>query len=77
MKGTDFMETICMLNAKFIDHNTIKLLESYPFIEEEVYLIIMPKKVVKQKRKAGILKGKIRIDKDFNEPLEDMKEYMK
>ncbi len=27
-------------------------------------------------RKAGLLKGKIRMAEDFDEPLEDMKEYM-
>ncbi|MCP4347374.1 MAG: DUF2281 domain-containing protein [Desulfobacterales bacterium] len=27
-------------------------------------------------RKAGLLKGKIRMAEDFNEPLEEIKEYM-
>ncbi|MDX1909950.1 MAG: DUF2281 domain-containing protein [Saprospiraceae bacterium] len=34
------------------------------------------KKVVKQKRKAGMLKGKIWIAPDFDAPLEAFKEYM-
>ncbi len=28
------------------------------------------------KRKAGFLKGKIKMSADFDEPLEDFKEYM-
>jgi len=28
------------------------------------------------KRKAGFLKGKIKMNDDFDEPLEDFKEYM-
>lgn len=31
---------------------------------------------IKKKRKAGFLKGKIEISKDFDEPLDDFKEYM-
>jgi hypothetical protein len=30
----------------------------------------------KEKRKLGGLKGKVTIPDDFNEPLEDLKEYM-
>jgi hypothetical protein len=30
----------------------------------------------KKIRKAGFLKGKIEISHDFNEPLDDFKEYM-
>jgi hypothetical protein len=35
-----------------------------------------PVKRTKEKRKLGGLKGKITIPDDFNEPLEDLKEYM-
>ncbi|MEB3883119.1 DUF2281 domain-containing protein [Lyngbya sp. CCY1209] len=29
-----------------------------------------------KKRQAGLLKGKIRMAEDFDEPLEDLKDYM-
>ncbi len=29
-----------------------------------------------KKRKAGLLKGKIELSDDFNDPLDEMKEYM-
>ncbi|MBC8153625.1 MAG: DUF2281 domain-containing protein [Bacteroidetes bacterium] len=31
---------------------------------------------ISQRRKAGSLKGKISVPDDFNEPLEDLKDYM-
>lgn len=34
------------------------------------------KKVPKKKRKLGTLKGKIKMAKDFDAPLEDFAEYM-
>lgn len=34
------------------------------------------KEVVKKPRKAGFLKGMIQMSDDFDEPLEDFKEYM-
>jgi hypothetical protein len=30
----------------------------------------------KKKRQAGVLKGKVWMSDDFDEPLEEMKEYM-
>ena len=70
------MENAHILNAKFIDQKTIQLLEEYPFTLREIRLIIIPEKPLKKKRTAGLLKGKIRMAEDFNEPLEEMKEYM-
>jgi hypothetical protein len=32
--------------------------------------------ISKKMRQAGLLKGKIRMSDDFDEPLEDMKDYM-
>ena len=32
---------------------------------------------IKKSRKAGFRKGQIELSTDFNEPLEDFKEYMK
>ena len=34
------------------------------------------KKGIKTSRKAGLAKGLIRMRKDFDEPLDDFKEYM-
>ncbi len=65
-----------MIEAKFIDRKTIQLAEEYPYKMKEVRLIIIPEKKLKGKRKAGLLKGKIKLASDFNEPLDDMKEYM-
>ncbi len=70
------MENACMFEAEFIDRKTIRLTEEYPFKIREIRLIIIPEQTLPKKRKAGILKGKIRMSEDFNDPLEDMKEYM-
>lgn len=70
------MENAYILNAKFIDRKTIQLSEEYPFKERDVRLIILPEKTLKKKRKAGLLRGKIRMAEDFDDPLEDMKEYI-
>jgi len=35
-----------------------------------------PKEMPKKKRKAGLLKGKIWMSEDFDEPLEELKDYM-
>jgi len=70
------MENLCMTKAKFIDRKTIQLYEEYPLKMKEVHLIIIPEKKLKGKRKAGLLKGKIRMAEDFNDPLYDMNEYM-
>ncbi len=41
------------------------------------FLFEKSRKVKKtKKRKAGFLKGKIEMNPDFDEPLEDFKEYM-
>lgn len=42
------------------------------FLTEEEF----PFKHTKEKRKLGGLKGKITIPDDFNEPMEELKEYM-
>jgi len=70
------MENAYMLEAEFVDRRTIRLTEEYPFIARGIRLIIIPEKPLPKRRKAGILKGKIRMSGDFDEPLEDMKEYM-
>ncbi len=65
-----------MFDAMFIDNKTIRLFDEYPVSEKEIKLIIIPKKTLNLKRKAGLLKGKIRMSENFNDPLEDIKEYM-
>ncbi|MGE0084196.1 MAG: DUF2281 domain-containing protein [Desulfococcaceae bacterium] len=70
------MENVYICDATFIDSKTILLSEEYPVSGKEIQLIIIPKGIPKQKRKAGLLKGMIKMSEDFNEPLEDMKEYM-
>lgn len=54
-----------------VEHYIEFLLEKYAKTSPE-------KKVPKQKkyRQAGLLAGKIWISDDFDEPLEEMKEYM-
>ena len=48
--------------------------EANDFID---FLLQKSKKIKKSKnRKAGFLKGKIEMSSDFDEPLDDFKEYM-
>jgi len=48
--------------------------EANDFID---YLISKKKSLKNKKlRKAGFLKGKIEMSSDFNDPLDDFKEYM-
>ncbi|MCD4745406.1 MAG: DUF2281 domain-containing protein [Bacteroidales bacterium] len=49
--------------------------EASDFID---FLLMKSKKITKsKKRKAGFLKGTFEMNADFDEPLEDFKEYMK
>ena len=70
------MENLHMIEAKFIDRKTIQLSEEYPFKEREIRLIVIPGIKTRRKRKAGLLKGKIMMSDDFNDPLDEMKDYM-
>ena len=70
------METAYVVKGRIINHTRIELSESIPFNDEEVTVIIESNKNPGQKRIPGLLKGKIRIMPDFNEPLEDFREYM-
>ncbi len=70
------MENVYICNAMFLDNRTIQLFEEYPVSDKKIQLIILPRNTSKTKRKAGLLKGKIRMAEDFDEPLEEMKEYM-
>ena len=44
--------------------------------ERGVEFVIEPKPMPKKVPKAGFFKGKIWMSDDFNEPLEDFKDYM-
>ncbi len=70
------MEHAYVCDAIFLDDRTIRLFEESPLPEREIQLIIIPKRTSKPKRRAGLMKGGIRMSEDFDEPLEDMREYM-
>ncbi len=72
------MENAYVLDAEFLDGKTIRLSEECPFEDRRIRLIVIPgrKEASGEIRKAGLLKGKIRMSEDFGEPLEDMREYM-
>ena len=60
---------------------TFKPLQSIPIKYNCEVLIIFPEPEKKQIKKPlsesrGIFKGKIRMSDDFNEPLEELREYM-
>jgi len=44
--------------------------------DEELIVKLIPEKTKKVGRKAGSAKGMIKIAEDFDEPLEDFREYM-
>jgi antitoxin (DNA-binding transcriptional repressor) of toxin-antitoxin stability system len=44
--------------------------------DKELIVKLIPEKAKKAGRKAGSAKGMIKIAEDFDEPLEDFKEYM-
>ena len=46
------------------------------FLVEKYGLEKLEAETPKKKREAGILKGKIWMSDDFDEPLEDFKDYM-
>ena len=70
------METAYIVKGRIIGHTRIELSESIPFNDEEVTVIIESNKKPGKKRIPGLLKGKMRMMPDFNEPLEDFREYM-
>jgi hypothetical protein len=75
-EGENNMENAYICNGMFLDSRTIRLLEEYPVSMKRIKLIIIPEKTSKPERKAGLMKGKIKMAEDFDEPLEDMREYM-
>jgi len=71
------MEQAYIYDGVFLDSRTIQLSEESRVSDKEVRLVIIPKKTFGPKRKAGLLKGKIRIHKDFDAPLEELRDDMK
>lgn len=57
---------------KLVDQLTINDKIKLQALINESIILSKPKK----KRKFGILKDQIKISEDFDEPLEDFKEYM-
>ncbi len=57
---------------------SIILDENIPYTGDSFEVIIIDNTAVKERlsRKVGTLKGKIHIKDDFDEPLEDFREYM-
>jgi hypothetical protein len=70
------MEQAYIYDGVFLDSRTIQLSEESRVSDKEIRLVIIPKKTSGPKRKAGLLKGKIRIHEDFDTPLEELREYM-
>ncbi|SDF01957.1 Protein of unknown function [Dyadobacter soli] len=56
----------------------VTLMGTPPVQSRTEVTITFPEKVAKplKKRQAGALKGRIHMSDDFNEPLEDLKDYM-
>lgn len=54
--------------------NAVTYLRFLKFTMENAKPQTLPEK--KKKRKAGLLKGLIKISDDFDEPLDDFEEYM-
>lgn len=71
------MKHAIIVEAELIDKKTLKLDEPLENIHGKVELIIKDKgKNGVKKKLIGFSKGKVHMSKDFNEPLEDFKEYI-
>lgn len=71
------MEQTIMTHGHFQSSNVIILDEEFSGIDEPLEIIIKPIEQKKSaKRKLGALKGMIHIHENFDEPLDDFKEYM-
>lgn len=72
------MEKAIITKGRLTSPRTIILDEDMPDMGDSFEIIIIKKrkKRAKPARKAGTLKGLIHISDDFDEPLEDFKEYM-
>lgn len=72
------MEHAIITKGRLESSRMIILDEDIPYTGDSFQVIIIKKEGLKKKplRKAGSLKGMIHMKDDFDEPLEDFKEYM-
>ncbi|MBF0120921.1 MAG: DUF2281 domain-containing protein [Desulfobacterales bacterium] len=70
------MENAIITRGRFESSRRIFLDEDIPYQGDLYEIIIKPIKKKKTARKAGTLKGMIHIKDNFDEPLDDFKEYM-
>jgi hypothetical protein len=72
--------TIDMLTAVkgIFENGQITLMEKPPVDKrmEVIVTFIEENPVPLKKRKAGILSGKVKMSDDFDEPLDDLKDYI-
>lgn len=62
------MEAAHVIKGTFLDPKTLRLAEAYPYSGETVQVIIIPQESTPRKRKAGLLRGKIKMSEDFDAP---------
>lgn len=66
----------------YYDHGQIILQEEPPVMEKTDVIVTFlsdeknEERKEKKKIRLGLLEGKIKISDDFNDPLEDLKDYM-
>ncbi|ACF43671.1 DUF2281 domain-containing protein [Pelodictyon phaeoclathratiforme] len=72
------MQHAIITKGRLLSPRSIILEEDIPCIEDSFEIIIINETTVKERssREVGTLKGKIHIKDDFDEPLEDFREYM-
>lgn len=73
------MQTALVVDAKFIDNQTIHINEPIDAENKDIYITIHFKDKEKTKNKNfyfGCMKDHITISDDFNEPLDEFREYM-
>lgn len=72
------MQHAIITKGRLLSPRSIILDEDIPCIEDSFEIIIINETTVKERssREVGTLKGKIHIKDDFDEPLEDFREYM-
>jgi hypothetical protein len=78
IKGVNIMEQAIITKGRLESSRTIILDEDMPYMGDSFQVIIIKKADIKKRpaRKAGTLKGMIHMRDDFDEPLEEFKEYM-
>jgi hypothetical protein len=71
------MNTAYVVRGRLKEHKLIELEESLPF-ENGIITVMVSKQGgnISRKRFAGKWKGQIELAPDFDEPLEDFREYM-